>query len=269
MPTRLTAGGAVRIGSRARKLLWILRDPGYRRALRHGVAASVEHESIPLRPDFATVLDVGANRGQFAVFATRRFPEATIACFEPLAGPRARLQRVLGPTGRLRLFDVAIGARHESAPFHLAGADDSSSLLVSTDRQHEAFPGTQTSSTLTVQVRRLDEVLEPGDLRSPVLLKIDVQGGELGVLEGADGLLHRVDALLMEASFVELYSGQALADDLWKFAHEHGFSCRGVWSLTYGAAGECLLGDLLFAREGFDPFSASSPERRIESPTSV
>jgi hypothetical protein len=61
--------------------------------------------------------------------------------------------------------------------------------------------------------------------------------------------------MLIEASFVELYTGQALIDELWAFAREHGFSCRGVWSATYSRGGECLLADLLFARDGFEPLA--------------
>jgi hypothetical protein len=106
---------------------------------------------------------------------------------------------------------------------------------------------------MAVAVRRLDEILGPEDLVAPVLLKIDVQGSELSVLEGAGSLLTLVHAVLVEASFVELYRGQALADDVWAFLHERGFSCLGIWALTYGESGECLQGDFLFARPGFDP----------------
>src|SRR5882762_6091377 len=98
--------------ARARKLARVLQEPGYRRALRHGVAASTEHEAIPLRADFSTVIDIGANRGQFALFAERRFPQATVICFEPLPEPRAQLQRVVGASGRLRLFDAAVSDRN-------------------------------------------------------------------------------------------------------------------------------------------------------------
>ena len=88
-----------------------------------------------------------------------------------------------------------------------------------------------------------------------MLLKIDVQGGELGVLQGAEEILQSIDAVLVEVSFVELYAGQALADEVWRHLQSHGFSCRGVWSMTYGVRGECLQGDLLFARAGFEPLS--------------
>ena len=61
---------------RAVKLVAILRHPVYRRALRLGVAASTEHTDTPLPYDYATVVDVGANRGQFALLAATRFPRA-------------------------------------------------------------------------------------------------------------------------------------------------------------------------------------------------
>ena len=231
----------------------VLREPDYRRALRHGVAASVEHEAIPLRGEFRTVIDAGANRGQFAVFAARRFPRAALICFEPLPGPRAQLQRAFGAIDRLRVSDVALGPTNEDAEFHVSAADDSSSLLPIGQRQREAFPGTDQRTTMTVRVRRLDDVLRLEELVAPVLLKIDVQGGELGVLQGAEQLLASIDAVLVEVSFVELYAGQALADEVWGHLHSHGFSCRGVWSITYGTRRECLQGDLLFARAGFEP----------------
>jgi FkbM family methyltransferase len=215
----------------------------------------VEHDATPLRRDFRTVIDAGANRGQFAVYAARRFPQATLICFEPLPEPRAQLTRAVGAGERLRVSEFALGMTNEDAAFHVSAADDSSSLLPIGQRQRDAFPGTGERTTISVQVRRLDEVLHTEELAAPVLLKIDVQGGELGVLQGAARLLGSIHAVVVEVSFVELYSGQALADDVWDYLRGFGFSCRGAWSLTYGAGGECLQGDLLFAGRGFDPFS--------------
>lgn len=241
--------------ARGRKLFKVLREPLYRRALWYGVAASVEHEVIPFRGDFQTVIDAGANRGQFAVLATRRFPHAALICFEPLQEPGARLRRAVGNKSRVKLWEVALGAGDEEAEFHVSAADDSSSLLPIAPRQSEVFPGTEERSVRTVQVRRLDHVLRADDLTAPSLLKIDVQGGELGVLRGAEAILPLIDAILVEVSFVELYSGQPLADDIWSYLRNHGFNCRGAWGMSYGRKGECLQGDLLFARVGFDPLA--------------
>lgn len=239
--------------ARARKLARAAREPQYRRGLRFGVAAATEHERIPFRRDFATVIDVGANRGQFALFAVRQFPTADLICFEPLPRPRATLKRAVGPNQHLRVCDFALGATEGSADFHVSAADDSSSLLPIGERQQASFPGTHERTILVVQVKRLDRSVSSTGLRRPALLKIDVQGAELEVLSGAANLLPKIDAVLVEASFVELYAGQALADEVWERLRACGFTCRGAWSVTYNRHGECLQADLLFARAGFDP----------------
>ncbi len=208
-----------------------------------------------MRADFSTIIDVGANRGQFALYAARHFPTAALLCFEPLPLPRERLKSVVGASRPLRVFDVALSDHHGLAEFHVSKLDDSSSLLPMGPRQLKAFPGTEERSTVKVTVRRLDQVLVQADLVRPVLLKIDVQGGELDMLRGAEALLGCIDAVLVEAAFVEMYTGQPLAWDVWSFLASRGFSCRGIWSVAYSGAGECLLGDFLFARDAFDPLA--------------
>jgi FkbM family methyltransferase len=240
---------------RARKLVRALTTPSYRRGLLHGVAPSIEHESIPFRDDFMTVIDVGASRGQFALFAAEHFPNATLICFEPLPGALERLERLLAPRAASRVVDVALADQRKAATFHVSNADDSSSLLPIGARQREAFPGTGEQSIITVEQRRLDELLQPCDLVHPVLLKIDVQGAELAVLTGAGTLLDSVDAVLVEASFAQLYETQPLVDEVWTFLTGRGFMCRGVWSIAYGRRGDCLQGDFLFSRAGFEPLS--------------
>lgn len=233
---------------RASKLRALLVQPSYRRALHHRVAASVEHERTPLHHDYGTILDVGANRGQFALVAAHRFPQATIICFEPQTGPRDRLMRALAGHPRLRVLDVALAETAGVAVFHITHADDSSSLLPTTDLQVETFPGTHVTSRKTVSTQRLDAVVSASDLERPTLLKIDVQGTELEVLRGAAGVLEHIDAILVECSFVELYRGQALADDVLAFLHEQGFRLVSVVSPTIGDDGRVLQADMVFER---------------------
>ena len=75
-----------------RKLLAIMVRPDYWPALLQKIAPTVEHQAALSGFQFATVIDVGANKGQFAYFASRQWPEAVLHCFEPLNGPREKLQ---------------------------------------------------------------------------------------------------------------------------------------------------------------------------------
>ncbi|MEJ7655550.1 MAG: FkbM family methyltransferase [Thermoleophilaceae bacterium] len=202
---------------RASKVLWALSKSESRRALLvHRVLAASEHRRAPFEKTYGTVIDVGAHHGQFALFAAQRFPGADILCFEPQPEALAQLRRTAtSMLDRLTIFPYAAGAEPARVDMHISARDDSSSLLPISERgQAAAFPGTQETGTITVEVRSLDEMLSPARLTPPVLLKIDVQGSELEVLRGANRTLDHVDDVLVEASFRELYAGQPLVSSV-------------------------------------------------------
>jgi len=235
-------------GARARKLAHVMRVPTYRRALMHGVMASVEHEHTPLPREPRTVIDVGANRGQFALLCARRWPEAHLVCVEPLHKPRATLARALRHHDRLEVRDLALADRSGVSTMHVSRADDSSSLLPITATQVAVFPGTEEARRVDVRTARLDEAIAPGSLERPVLLKLDVQGSELAVLRGATGLLGEIDSVLVECSFATLYAGQALADDVLRFLHGQGFRLTNIVNPTTDEHGNVIQADFLFTR---------------------
>ncbi|MGB0970478.1 MAG: FkbM family methyltransferase [Mycobacterium sp.] len=227
------------------KALAALATPGYWPALMRGVVPGVEHGLSFVGHDFATVLDVGANKGQFAAFARRRWPEARIVCFEPLPGPVGRLVAIVG--AHVEVHPVALGNCEGTADMHLASREDNSSLLPLGDAQKHLF-SVDEERIVSVPVRRLDTVITQDQLARPALLKIDVQGFEFETLQGATGILEAVDAVYVECSFLELYAGQKLAADVTDFL-------RGFGLIETGRFNMCRLGeedvqaDLLFERE--------------------
>jgi FkbM family methyltransferase len=227
------------------KALRLARRPRLWRPAVRGTVASLEHADVPFRHDYATVLDVGSSRGQFALFALERFPRAHLRCFEPLEASREALVGVLAAE-RTTVHPVAVGKNDGSAILHVSASDDSSSLLPIGRRQIAEFPGTEEQRTEEVSVRALDTLLD--DIPRPSLLKIDVQGGELDVLKGASRCLGSIDTVFVEASFVELYESQALATDVIVALAEHGFALTGVYGVARGRHGECLQGDFMFDR---------------------
>lgn len=232
---------------RGRKLALIFSTPPYRRALRHGVAASTEHHYDPLPPDIRTVIDVGANRGQFALIARHRWPAARLICFEPLPEPIAVLRRVLGGDPDVEIVPAAASSEAGTAMIHISRRDDSSSLLAITGRQSETYAGTDEIAAIEVATTSLDHHLG-GDIARPALLKVDVQGFELEVLRGAEGTLSNVDFALVECSFQEFYAGQASADDIIRFLHGHGFALLSATGPSIDRRGVVLQIDFLFAR---------------------
>ena len=231
----------------AHKLLVIASHRPYRQALlRHRCAGSVEHVPVLRAGGYRTVVDIGANHGQFAFAARQSLAEASIISFEPLTEACARFRDVLGADSRITLHSVAIGERESREIMHVSRMDHSSSLLPIGRGQVEAFPGTEEVGTETVRVAPLTAYVSRDDLTGPALLKLDVQGYELEALKGCEDLLACFGAVLVEASFVELYEGQALAGEVVAWLQERGFWLAGVQNVTYDRRGLAIQADLLF-----------------------
>ena len=233
------------------KLVSILTARPYLSAMAlHHVAAAVEHTSVLTALDCRTVVDIGANRGQFALVARRCFPGADIISFEPLPEPAAVFRRVFARDNATVLHEAAIGPAPEHGTMHVSAQDDSSSLLPISSLQREIFPGTDEIATVNVRVAPLDTFLAEDDIRGPALLKLDVQGFELDALRGCESLLPRFNWVYCECSFVELYSGQKQAADVVDWLSTKGFRLKGTYNPSYDNVGKSVQADFLFRREG-------------------
>ncbi len=198
--------------------------------------------------DFAAVVDIGANKGQFSLAAAEALPRAQIHAFEPLREPAATFAALFAGEARVALHQAAIGPTKTTAAINVSQRDDSSSLLAITALQEDLFPGTGLARTEEIEVGPLDSFLGAGDIAAPALLKLDVQGFELEALQGCESLLAGFTHVYVECSFVELYAGQAFAGEVIAWLRERGFGLRGVFNMSYDKAGQAVQADFLFAQ---------------------
>lgn len=212
------------------------------------VAAGVEHEPVLRGINCRTVIDIGANRGQFALVARRCMPQARVISFEPLVEAAAKFRTVFAGDQQVTLHEAAIGPVSRDATLHVSRRDDSSSLLPITATQVALFPGTAEAATAVVRVAPLRKFVRAEDILPPALLKIDVQGFELEALRGCEDLMERFDFVYVECSFVELYAGQALADEVAAWLRGRGFALRGEHNTVHDRGGRAIQSDFLFAR---------------------
>jgi FkbM family methyltransferase len=233
---------------RLKKLSQIILDPQLIRALFKGAAAGMEHSLVLENFGCEYIVDVGANRGQFALVARKIFPKAKIQSFEPLAEPVQVFKRIFEQDPNTTIYPFAIGPTKMTSTIHITNDDDSSSMLPITKMQSGMFPGAAEKEIRQVMVYPLSELIDPASIPFASLLKIDVQGYELDVLQGCEDILEKFSYLYVECSFIELYEGQALAHQIIAWLQERGFILSSIHNLFYGKNGMAIQGDFLFSQ---------------------
>ncbi len=200
-----------------------------------------------------TVLDIGANSGQFAREALLILPQARFYCFEPLSEPFAQLEQWAAQEkpGSVNPFNLAVGERNGTAPmFEHTDHSTSSSLLVSTALSQAIYPQTRRQTVTNVPVARLDDFLAKSalTLMPEMLIKMDVQGYEDRVIEGGRATLSRAKACLLEVCFDPLYESQSTFKDIWAMLDALGYRFAGNLEQWYAADGHVIFADAVFVR---------------------
>ncbi len=194
-----------------------------------------------------TILDIGANEGQFAAEVRSWLPEAALYSFEPLTECYKKLVASRKSDHHFQAFQLALGQTAATIPMHKSSYTPSSSLKTMTTEHKEAFPHSARETIEKVEVERLDDVAKKINLRDNLLIKMDVQGFEDQVILGGPETVRRAKVIFIEASFVELYSGQALFDDLYSTLKRLGFSYEGsINTKRHPKTGRILFEDAVF-----------------------
>lgn len=200
---------------------------------------------------FGTVIDVGANSGQFARATMKHIPEASYYCFEPTPAAFNKLRTWASLKAQVVAINAAVGERSSLVYMNLhVNHSTSSSILQTTDHSHVIYPFTEQQSPVPVTMTTLDEYFgpDPSKLRADVLLKLDVQGYELSVLRGATQLLDHVRVCIVEVCIDPLYQGQSQFEGVFDVLRGHRFQYIGNFDQHHGRDGHVIAMDCAFSR---------------------
>jgi FkbM family methyltransferase len=185
-----------------------------------------------------TVIDVGANTGQFSVAASNEFCHAVIYPIEPDPRTATKLRQNLPPIIAVNIIKKAVGERDGTIAFNVNADSQVSSILPLGDDRQRAFPKSVVTQQISVPLATLDSIFSGIPLAEPILLKIDVQGYEDQVIAGASYFLNSVRWIVMEVSFARLYEGELDFMSIAALMAKHGF--RFVRPLNFHQVGKSL-----------------------------
>jgi FkbM family methyltransferase len=174
------------------------------------------------------VLDVGAHVGLYGATLRRIGFGGRIVSFEPSPGPFARLAGSV--TGHWDTHRLALGDATGTARLHLYDAHEEFTSLHQPSQLGREQWGLSAHSTIDVPLRRLDDVVDELSLdASRALIKIDTQGHDAAVLDGAPRTLSAAAALQIELPSSRLYEGAAPLEELLVRADQAGFALLGMF----------------------------------------
>ena len=195
------------------------------------------------------VFDVGANSGGYARELREFGYQGDIVSFEPLAEPYARLRETAALDARWTAVNLALGAATTTAPMHVAANSTSSSLLPMNDAHRRAAPWATYIGVQEVSVTRLDDIFDEYRKGSISFLKMDVQGYEEHVLDGATRSLPVVRGVQLEMSLVPLYADVWMLTEAVLYLQEAGFDLVSLEPGFYDhETGQLLQADGIFMR---------------------
>jgi FkbM family methyltransferase len=179
-----------------------------------------------------TVLDIGANTGQFGALLRRSGFTGRIVSLEPLNDAFDKLSLRAQADASWSVERAAVSDQVGTLTINVAGNSVSSSVLPMLDRHAAAAPASRYVATEDVPATTVDELVVRHSINpETTLLKVDVQGYEQTVLHGAAKTLDRFGAVRLELSLVPLYGGQSLMHEMVAQLAEHGLD---LWVLEPG-----------------------------------
>ncbi|MDQ6481883.1 FkbM family methyltransferase [Dyadobacter sp. LHD-138] len=179
------------------------------------------------------ILDVGANVGQFAQSMFDIGYNGKMISFEPIQAIFDKLEKKAKGNTKWQTCHFALGDFDGTANINISALDASSSLLPFVEDMTEVLTDLYYTKQECIEVKQLDSIFEAiiPDMDTKIFLKIDTQGFEKAVLDGAKDHLERIKMVQIELSLQEIYKGELTMNQMITYLESKGFK---LWSVEPG-----------------------------------
>lgn len=200
---------------------------------------------------FETVLDIGANIGEYTSIFHLIFPKARIIAFEPLPDCFDKIKLRIKNNSLIEVYNLGLGSKNGKLTFNRSSWSPSSSFREMGDLHKECFPYSDGGEDVEVEVLTLDNVLaDDADNLGKTLIKMDVQGFEDEVIRGGIKVFQRSHVVVVEVSFQCLYKDEPMFSGVYKLLTDIGYKFHGTLKQSVSKNDESYLqADCIFIRE--------------------
>lgn len=185
------------------------------------------------------VFDIGACEAEDSIRYSNLFPKAVVYAFEPRKDNFQKAKELIKQYNKSEIIleNIALSDQKGKATFYVSSGEPenlkndenwdygnkSSSLLPPSEEMKKHTSWLTFKEEIEVDTERLDRYAEDHQIKQIDFMHLDVQGGEMMVLNGAGQLISKVKLIWMEVENVALYQDQPLKKDIETFMREHQF----------------------------------------------
>lgn len=202
------------------------------------------------------IFDLGANYGGVIGEYHTKFPQATIYGFEPIESLYKEAVGHFLQIPQVKLFCKAVTDYTGAIKFNINNSKDTSSIFESNlSNLTDAYKTVQTTiKILEVPCIKIDDFCHENHISQIDILKMDIQGGELKALQGAENMLKsgKISLIYTEVFFVKAYKEQPLFDDIAAYLHKLNYKMFSMYNVSFnGTTGRIFMADAIFVHESF------------------
>jgi FkbM family methyltransferase len=199
-------------------------------------------------PNIKTIIDVGANRGQFLFAANKCFPAAQIYSFEPLPSLFSALKEGSKDLTNISVNNLALSKSEGEISFYESEYSHiSSALKISENNDNPKYFDAKVKE-IKVNTTTLNNFFDGKKVQQPTLLKIDAQGLEKEILEGAEDFLEQINFIALELAFTKLYEEQPLFSEIHEYLISKGYTFLAPLDFHTGADNKIIEIDALYVK---------------------
>lgn len=209
------------------------------------------------------IFDVGAYVGEVTATYKRLFPQSTIYCFEPFPDSFHKLNRLCRDAS-IKAHQIAFSDKEGKTTFNINVDLSCNSLLPPTESDFKCYSAKSIKDgEIQVETNTLDNFCAGDEIACIDILKLDVEGAEVKVLDGASSMLSKqaIKLIYSEVMFIPHYTNGCLFHELTAFLNKHGYTLLNFYHLKSAKNGQLRWGNAIFL----------SPEIRagIKNPNAV